>query len=197
MRITGVAAALLLCSCGPAGAPNDAGPTPTDSAAAGVYAIADWQVACLPASCTPSPRREVTGFHGERGTRAICYVTESSTTRTVNFEAGVFGGSEDFRFTATDLVVPRAGGYATAGAVTVQDGSLIVGGLAHGSGTPTGCVVMVSFGTDTATGSPLLEAEVLCEAVESIDDPPVTRRVSASAGSTSPAMINFFDCRGL
>jgi hypothetical protein len=167
----------------------------------GVYSIADWRLGCdsVMTGCTPALARAVTGFNGEMGNTVSCSVTERGADRVVSFRTGSLTEGVAYSISLTSATVPRAGGLSRDGQITVVEGANTYRGLA-GSATPTAlqpCQLRVMFGTDAATGSTLLEAELLCDHLPNNTDPSSLRGISAGAGSSEPATLNFFDCRGL
>lgn len=167
----------------------------------GVYSIADWNLRCdsVMTGCTPGLRRAVTGFNGEMSNTVSCSVTERGSDRIVTFRTGSVTDGIGYAVALQTATVPRTGGYARDGQVTIVEGANTYVGVA-GSSAPTmlqPCQLMITFGTDTATGSTLLEAEMLCDHLANQTDPAMLRGLAAGAGSSAPAMLNFFDCRGL
>jgi hypothetical protein len=174
------------------------------------YADISYQTRCIHLDGTPimgcsTPiSRDIYGFSGDMGQRFSCTIIEHAGQRAVNFT--VTAQSADgtrLGLTLANASVPAAGGPVTGSCqFTWTDGNTYGG--ACGASAPTAsqpCQVSnIDFTTDTATGLPLMDVNVLCLDAGSmpIADPPISRSLSKvgtmPGDEMRPVTIHFYSC---
>ena len=173
------------------------------------YADISYQTRCIHrdgsaiTGCTAPMQRDIYGFSGDMGQRFSCSIAETATTRTVNFNVTARVSGTPIGVALSGAVVPVAGG-APQGTSNFQwtDGNTFGGAsaaVAPSAAQP--CQVSnISFTTDTATGLPLMDVNVLCYDAPSIpaQSPEVLRSVTR-AGNTGdedmmPFTVHFYSC---
>ncbi len=174
------------------------------------YADISYQTRCIHrdgtqiAGCSPSPQRDIYGFSGDMGQRFSCTIVEHAGMRTINFTVTASqADGTGVGVTLSNAVVPTAGGPVQDGCqFTWTDGNRYGG--ACGANTPSmtqPCQVSnVAFTTDTATGLPLMDVNVLCYDAPSmpVATPAITRSVSRGGPDPGfdmmPFTIHFYSC---
>jgi hypothetical protein len=167
---------------------------------AGVYADLSWRLRCgTTPGCLGYPDREVAGFNGERGFRISCTVSESETTRTLNFSAS--GGG--YGISVINAQIPRSGTapVGTGCLLTVQEDNIYEGACGSGPPTPSQPCQMsrVEFTRDEE-GRPLVQGSIYCVQIAPRAIPTIDRNLTAPGNGPSadmmPMSFRFFDCTG-
>lgn len=175
----------------------------TNTGAAPVYAIADWQVRCdsVMGMCAVPLARSVTGENAMGGNVVSCTMEESADAREVSFRAGNSAGAGMlYRIEVTGARVPRGGG-AVGGPncfATVTEGANRYAGRCGGA-APTAdqpCQVRIMFGYDDTAMSPTADVEIYCDHLPNESSADQLRSVSSPLGGVMPADLRFFDCVG-
>jgi hypothetical protein len=173
-----------------------------------LYATMSWKMRCPDApdfaagcamGCTEGMDRLIDNFAGEGGTSITCNVTESATSRILNFRVGNSAGqSVSFQ----NVAIPMAGGSALSGTVRFRednDYSGVAGAVAPGGSQP--CQVSnVTFFREAESGDPTIRGYVLCDQMRADADMRVCRGLSMPGGTASamdPAEFTIYGCPGL
>lgn len=154
--------------------------------------------------CSPGPSRDIYGFSGDMGQRFSCTISEHAGMRTVNFTVtATAADTTRLGVTLSNATVPAAGG-AVQNVCTFSwtDGNTYGGSCgANAPNMTQPCQVSgINFTTDTATGLPLMDVNVLCLEAPSIPvaTPAITRSVSRAGPDTGldmmPFTIHFYSC---
>jgi hypothetical protein len=175
----------------------------TNTGAAPVYAIADWQVRCdsVMGMCAVPLARSVTGENAMGGNVVSCSVDESPDARVVSFRAGnTAGAGMPYRIEVTGARVPRGGG-AVGGSTcfaTITEGANRYTGRCGGAAPTTDqpCQVRIMFGYDDTAMSPTADVEIYCDHLPNESSGDQLRSVSSPLGGIMPADLRFFDCVG-
>jgi hypothetical protein len=173
------------------------------------YADISYQTRCIHADgspivgCATPPARDIYGFSGDMGQRFSCTIAERASTRTVNFTVTARSGTQNIGVALSGATVPVGGGpVSTTCTFNWTDGNTYggnCGASAPHDGQP--CQVSnISFTTDTATGLPLMDVNVLCLDAPSIPtmSPEQTRSVTRAGSDPGDDMsaftIHFYSC---
>lgn len=174
------------------------------------YADISYQTRCIHADGTPimgcsTPvPRDIYGFSGDMGQRFSCTIVETGAQRSVNFTvtAQAADGTR-LGVSLQNATVPATGGPVSGTCqFTWVDGNTYGGNCAATAPSATQpCQVSnIDFTTDTATGLPLMDVNVLCYDAPSmpIADPPITRSISKvgemAGDDMRPFTIHFYSC---
>lgn len=175
-----------------------------------LYATMAWKMRCpdapdfLPPAncvmgCTEGMDRVIDNFAGEGGTSVTCNVTQTATSRILNFRLGNSAGqSVSFQ----NVAIPLAGGSALSGTVRFRednDYTGIAGGTAPSNTQP--CQVSnVTFFAEAESGDPTIRGYVVCDLMRADADMRICRGLSTVGGSavaTDPAEFTIYGCPGL
>lgn len=174
------------------------------------YADISYQTRCIHLDgtpimgCTTPVSRDIYGFSGDMGQRFSCTVVEHGATRAVNFTVSATGADGTrLGMTLQNATVPTGGGPVSGScSFSWTDGNQYGGTC--GGGAPTAsqpCQVSnIAFTTDTATGLPLMDVNVLCLDAPSIPvaTPAITRSVSRPGTDPGiemmPLTVHFYSC---
>lgn len=154
--------------------------------------------------CTTPISRDIYGFSGDMGQRFSCTIVERAGQRAVNFTVTAQeGDGTRLGVSLQNASVPQAGGAVSGTcSFTWTDGNTYGGNC--GASAPTASqpcqVSSINFSTDTATGLPLMDVNVLCLDAASIPaaTPAITRSVSGPGSNPGddmrPLTIHFYSC---
>lgn len=174
------------------------------------YADISYQTRCIHADgtpimgCTTPVSRDIFGFSGDMGQHFSCTIVDHGSTRSVNFRVTAQApDGANIGVTLQNASVASGGGPVTG---TCQfswiDGNTYGGNC--GASAPTAAqpcqVSNIDFTTDTATGLPLMDVNVLCLDAPSmpVATPAIARSVSKvgtmPGDEMRPFTIHFYSC---
>lgn len=172
-----------------------------------LYAQAGWKMRCpstddiaqgCASGCTEGMDRFIDDFVGP-GTSITCNVTETTTSRILNFRLGNASGQS---LSFQNVTVPHDGGSALNGTVRFREDNDYTGGA--GGVVPSRAqpcqVSNVTFTSDPETMEPVMEGDILCVQMRADADMRICRGLSAEGGSgtsTVPAHFKIYSCPGL
>jgi hypothetical protein len=173
-----------------------------------LYATMAWKMRCPNAAdfaegcamgCTEGMDRLIDDFAGEGGTSITCNVTESGTSRILNFRIGSSAGqSVSFQ----NVAIPTTGGSALSGTVRFREDNDYTG--VAGANPPSGgqpCQVSnVTFFSEPESGDPTIRGYVLCGRMRADADMRICRGLSMPGGSATAmdrAEFTIYGCPGL
>ncbi|MBX7194970.1 MAG: hypothetical protein K1X94_23150 [Sandaracinaceae bacterium] len=175
-----------------------------------LYATMSWKMRCPDATdfmqgcrmgCTEGMDRLVDNFAGVDGASITCNVTETASSRILNFRIGNSAGQS---VTFQNVEVPHDGGPALRGIVRFHEDNDYTG--TAGSATPSNAqpcqITNVQFmrDTTTSTGDPMITGQVYCRTMRADADMQICRGLTHEGGvgtATVPAEFTIYGCPGL
>ncbi len=173
-----------------------------------LYATMSWKMRCPDAAdiamgcsmgCTEGQDRLIDNFAGVEGVSITCNVTETASSRILNFRLGNSAGQS---VTFQNVEVPHDGGPALRGTVRFREDNDYTG--AAGSATPTATqpcqITNVAFSREATSGDPTITGEVFCDMMKADADMRICRGLSREGGvgtATVPAEFTIYGCPGL
>jgi hypothetical protein len=181
--------------------------TSCNSTPARVYADIIYQVRCLHADgtpvmgCTEPAPRSILGYAGA-GLSLSCSIRTSGTSRVVNFSATqTLADGTRTGVSLQGATVATAGGTPSGqSSFTFFDGNRYdaVAGSAPPSAAQPCQISSITFNTDSMTGGPRMDVNVLCRDASSnpATSPETLRGVSSQMDPSMPFTIHMYDCPG-
>lgn len=173
-----------------------------------IFAAVNWKMRCPNAEdiaggcsmgCSEGPARGVNDFAGDNGVSLTCSVTETGSSRVLNFRAATSTGQS---ITLQNVTVPTGGGSALSGTVRFRednDYTGLAGGNPPSAAQP--CQISnVTFERDVDTTDTVIRGEVRCRQMRADADNRIFRGLTDPNGAlvTATAVeFQVFACPGL
>ncbi len=175
-----------------------------------LYATMAWKMRCPDATdflppancamgCTEGMDRLIDNFAGVDGTSVTCNVTQTATSRILNFRLGnPAGQSVSFQ----NVAVPLGGGSALSGTVRFREDNEYTGvaGATVPSNSQPCQISNVTFFAEEESGDPTIRGYVVCDLMRADADMRICRGLSMPGGSAvamDPAEFTIYGCPGL